>query len=149
MITVVIATAFLIAIGVVILGASTKYLVSVYMDRNSNENLYDAEGVLAEVRAGLLEYAGDSSVDAYKTIVENYETVVYDTVVDEDGTEKKVPLMARDRFARMYIDGIISRLSGETHTWDSEEVNVLPLAEGADIKSTPVSIDNLKKLFIS
>ena len=73
LVTVVIATAFLIAIGVVILSASTKYIVSVYKDRNTNENLYDTEGILAEVRAGVLEYAGNAGKAAYQQVVENYE----------------------------------------------------------------------------
>ena len=73
LVTVVIATAFLIAIGVVILTASTKYLVSVYMDRNTNDNMYSAEGILSEVRAGLLEYVGDAGLTTYKEIMEDYE----------------------------------------------------------------------------
>ena len=100
LVTVVIATAFLIAIGVVILSASTRYLVSVYMDRNSNENLYDAEGILAEVRAGILEYAGEAGAAAYKDIIENYEKVE----IDPDTGEA---LSGKDRFARLYICGII------------------------------------------
>ena len=112
LITVVIATAFLIAIGVVILGASTKYLASVYVDRNATENLYDSEGVLAEVRAGLLEYANEAGKDAYRLIVENYDTIGYDVTVDALGHEIKTPVTLRDRFATLFIAGIVDRLRG-------------------------------------
>ena len=111
LITVVIATAFLIAIGVVILGATTKYLASVYVDRNSNENMYDAEGVLAEVRTGLLEYAGDAGRDAYKIITENYDTIGFDV---DPISGAKTPVTLRDRFAELYLAGIVDRLEG-TH----------------------------------
>ncbi len=73
LVTVVIATAFLVAIGVVILAASTRYLVSVYMERNTNENMYSAEGYLAELRTGLMQYAGDAALTTYKEIMEKYE----------------------------------------------------------------------------
>ena len=104
MITVVIATAFLIAIGVVILAASTKYLASVYMDRNSNENLYDAEGVLAEVRSGLLEYAGDAGKEAYKEVVENYMVNHKNDIMDP------LSVNAKSRFAKLYMSKLGSKL---------------------------------------
>lgn len=168
MITVVIATAFLIAIGVVILGASTKYLASVYVDRNSNENLYDAEGVLAEVRAGLLEYAGDAGLDAYRVIAENYDTIGFDVTVDAFGNETKTPVTLRDRFAELYLAGIVDRLLG-THTdnewndnkWEDTTSNLrndykrvkdnLNIASDSGFTSgSPTliqfNVDNLKKL---
>ena len=148
LITVVIATAFLIAIGVVILSASTRYLVSVYMDRNSNDNLYDAEGILAEVRTGILEYAGEAGAAAYKDIVENYEKVYKD--------ELGMPLSAKDRFARRYICGIIQQLEGGTlidgitKEWDNTIVNDTSVM-GTDISEDDLhqksfSVDNIRCL---
>ena len=97
LVTVVIATAFMLAIGAIILAATTRYLVSVYMDRNSTENLYDAEGILEEVRCGILEYAGEAGEDAYKDILSNYEM-------------NKGEL--RTLFGKKYIAGIIDKLKG-------------------------------------
>ncbi|MBO6108193.1 MAG: hypothetical protein J6P16_02180 [Eubacterium sp.] len=147
LITVVIATAFMVAIGVIILAASTRYLVSVYMDRNSNDNLYDAEGVLAEVRAGVLEYAGNSGAEAYKEIVENYGTVF----TMPDGS----PISMRDRFAQLYISGIIMQLEGGsvsggiTRTWDESKVNDLTQFPSLAVSGGAVqsfSINSLRSL---
>ena len=131
LVTVVIATAFLIAVGVILLTATTRYLVSVYMDRNSNANLYDAESILAEVRSGVLEYAGEAGAAAYKEVVENYGT---------DCFEEGAPLSLKDRFAQLYICGIIQQLEGGTltagitKTWNLIELNdlTIPLAEGEE-----------------
>ncbi|MEE3468499.1 MAG: hypothetical protein VZQ83_08670 [Eubacterium sp.] len=151
LVTVVIATAFLIAIGVIILAASTRYLVSVYMDRNSNENLYDAEAILAEVRAGVLEYAGEAGAEAYKQVVENYETEYPDT--STGGV-----LSLKDRFAQLYICGIIQQLKGGnlsagiTQEWGGENFNVndltIPVPEGTPrvIKPNHFGINSLKRL---
>ncbi len=155
LVTVVIATAFLIAIGVVILSASTRYLVSVYMDRNSNENLYDAEGILAEVRAGILEYAGDAGAEAYKEIVENYEKVETETIAGDDGSTVDVAISGKDRFARRYICGIIQELEGGTLTggitkeWDNTLVNDLSVNTDipeASLIQRSFSINSLRSL---
>lgn len=155
LVTVVIATAFLIAIGVVILSASTRYLVSVYMDRNSNENLYDAEGILAEVRAGILEYAGDAGAEAYKEIVENYEKVETETIAGDDGSTVDVAISGKDRFARRYICGIIQELEGNTLTggitkdWDGAAVNDLSTTSDipeSSLKQRSFSINSLRSL---
>ena len=89
LVTVVIATAFLIAIGVIILSATTKYLVSVYMDRNSNENLYDTEGILAEVRSGIMEYAGQAGSEAYRSVLEDYQKEEKDSSEEKEEAGKE------------------------------------------------------------
>lgn len=109
LITVVIATAFMLAIGAIILAATTRYLVSVYMDRNSTENLYDAEGILEEVRCGILEYAGQSGEEAYKEILSNYEL--------NKGNLRTI-------FGKKYISGIIDRIKGSAPgTFDINDTN--------------------------
>lgn len=144
LVTVVIATAFLIAIGVVILAASSKYLVSVYMDRNSNENLYSAEGILSEVRSGLLEYASESGAAAYKEIMEDYNKVF--TKTDPNDMTKKLVLSKRDRFAQMYIEGIVDKIAPSDYVWDEANVNAASTPEDETKIAAEVSADNLYKL---
>ena len=153
LITVVIATAFLIAVGVIVLSASTKYLVSVYMDRNSNENLYDAEGVLAEVRSGLLEYAGESGAAAYRMVVEDYGNT---NTFASGGVWGSGTLSAKERFARAYICGIIQELEGGTlnagitKRWDDADIqsvnNVVTDGSVVTDRVKSFSIDNIKCL---
>ena len=143
LVTVVIATAFLIAIGVVILAASSKYLVSVYMDRNSNENLYSAEGILSEVRSGLLQYASEAGAAAYKEVMEDYNKVF--TKTDPNDSTKKLVLSKRDRFARLYIEGIIDKIAPSDYVWNDADVNLAAVTGGAVI-AHPVSIEKVAAL---
>lgn len=47
-------------------------LISVNVDHNASDNFYQTEGILEEVKTGLLEYAGDAGEEAYKDVVEHY-----------------------------------------------------------------------------
>lgn len=160
LVTVVIATAFLIAIGVVILSASTKYIVSVYKDRNTNENLYDTEGILAEVRAGVLEYAGNAGKAAYQQVVENYE-VKTEEVTDPLATPDPsggIPttthtVSLKDKFAKLYICGIIDQLEGKsvengiTHPWPNiDESTANKVGDSIEIERKQFELDNLRCL---
>ena len=129
LVSVVIATAFLIAIGVVILAASTRYLVSVYTDRNTNENMYSAEGVLAEVRTGLLEYAGDAGVVTYKEIMEDYENYK-----GRAGSE----------FGKRFVCRVAGKLQGRSqYTLKSTDIYNDVNADGT--KNTAQPSSNMKK----
>ena len=135
LVTVVIATAFLIAIGVVILAASTRYLVSVYMDRNTNENMYSAEGYLAEVRTGLLEYAGDASIVTYKDIMEDYE---------------KYKGIAGSTFGKRFVARMVAKLQHQpvtTFAWDDTKVykDAAPPANPENLR-IPLDLKEVRKL---
>ena len=99
MITVVIGVAFLLSIGLIILSVSTKYVTSVYVDRNSTDNFYQTEGVLEEVKTGLLQYASQSADEAYRYILNHYSDAT---------TENK-----KTQFSKMYIELLKKRLNNE------------------------------------
>lgn len=99
MITVVIGVAFLLSIGLIILSVSTKYVTSVYVDRNSTDNFYQTEGILEEVKTGLLQYASQSADEAYRYILNHY--------LDATTENKKT------QFSKMYIELLKKRLNNE------------------------------------
>lgn len=72
LVSVIIGVAFLAAVGLMILTVSTKYIVSVITARNSTDNFYETEGILAEVRTGLIEKASEASEKAYTEVLESY-----------------------------------------------------------------------------
>lgn len=106
LVSVIIGVMFLAAIGLTILTVASKYVVTVFVDRNSSDNFYQTEGILAEVRTGLLEYAGKSSEAAYQDILENYTA------------ESK---NMKDVFAKKYISGIAAALQGTAYNWDDAD----------------------------
>ncbi len=106
LVSVVIGTMFLLAIGLTVITVATKYVVTVIVDRNSTDNFYNAEGILAEVRVGLLEQAGTSGKSAYKDILENY-------------TSSKKNM--KDEFSKKYLAGIATYLlSTGSYTYDDK-----------------------------
>lgn len=104
-VSVVIGVLFMLAIGVTILTVATKYLTSVYVDRNSSNIFYQSEGILEEVRTGLLEKAGEASKNAYVTELENYTS------------ERK---SIKTSFTQKYFNGIIQTIGGNTYNWNDE-----------------------------
>ena len=72
MVTVIIGILFIAAIGTILLTIASRYLISVNVDHNASDNFYQTEGILEEVKTGLLEYAGDAGEEAYKDVVEHY-----------------------------------------------------------------------------
>ena len=101
LISVVIGTAFLMAIGLIVITVATKYLTTVYVDRKSTDNFYETEGTLAEVRSGLVEKASARAEDAYDEVMERYTT-------EKSGSK------IRDIFGKIYLRGIAEYLSGNT-----------------------------------
>lgn len=99
MVSVIIGVIFLAAVGLIVLTLATRYVSSVYVDRNATDNFYQTEGILEEVRSGLVQYAGDSADEAYRYILDHYL---------EQTTENK-----KNRFAKMFLTLMEKRLKGE------------------------------------
>ncbi len=109
LISVVIGTAFLMAIGLIVITVATKYLTTVYVDRKSTDNFYETEGTLAEVRSGLVEKASARAEDAYDEVMERYTT-------EKSGSK------IRDIFGKIYLRGIAEYLSGNTSLYKYDEM---------------------------
>ncbi|MCH5265667.1 MAG: hypothetical protein J1F02_07185 [Lachnospiraceae bacterium] len=117
LVSVVIGVLFLAAVGFTILMVATRYLVTVHVDSNSSDNFYQTEGILEEVRTGLLEYAGDSSEVAYNDIMVNYT---------------KATESMKETFAKEYICGIAESITGITpYNWQDSEIGKI---QPCDIK---------------
>lgn len=121
LVSVIIGVAFLATIGLMVLTVATRYVVTVIVDRNSSDNFYEAEGVLAEVRTGLLEYAGNASDTSYQEVLENYTSMTSSM---------------EETFTKKYLSGIASALQGTTYVWDddNEKLGVLQPCDIANIK---------------
>lgn len=98
MVSVVIGVTFLAAIGLIALTAATHYITAVYVDRNSTDNFYQTEGILEEVKTGLVQYASESADDAYQYIMDHY--------LEQTKENKK------DMFAKMFLTLMGRKLSG-------------------------------------
>ena len=100
MVSVIIGVVFLAAIGLIVLTMATRYVTAVYVDRNSTDNFYQTEGILEEVRTGLVQYASESADDAYQYILDHYLNQT---------AENKM-----NQFAKMYLTLMAKKLKGET-----------------------------------
>jgi hypothetical protein len=105
MVTVIIGVMFLAAVGLIALTVATHYVTAVYEDRNSTDNFYQAEGILEEVKTGIVQYASESADEAYRYIMNHYL---------EQSTENK-----KSQFAKMYLELLSRKLRG-TKTQESE-----------------------------
>lgn len=108
LVSVVIGVLFLSVIGASILTVSTRYVVSVYTARNSSNNFYETEGILTEVRTGLIEYAAEASEISYKHVLEHY------MAKDTD---------AKMKYSELYINQLVLRLTERTVFDVASEVN--------------------------
>lgn len=115
LITVIIGVLFLAAIGTILLTLASNYLIAVNVDHNSSDNFYQTEGILEEVKTGLLEYAGDSGETAYKEVVENY-------------TKTKDNM--RETFSKKYLSLLAGKLTGYSYNWDDSKIGKL---QGCDL----------------
>lgn len=97
LVSVIIGAMFLVTLGLTITTVATRYIVSVYTERNSSNNFYEAEGILTEVRTGLIGYAADASRASYEEILENYT-----------GSKN-----AKKEFSEKYINKLVMRLTGK------------------------------------
>ncbi len=95
LVSVIIGLTFLAAIGLIVIMASSQYLTAVFVDNNSKDNFYDAESILEEVRAGLVEETSEANKVVYKEIMEGY--------TDLRGDVKK-------EYAKRYIWYLANRL---------------------------------------
>lgn len=78
LVTVIIGILFIAAIGTILLTIASRYLISVNVDHNASDNFYQTEGILEEVKTGLLEYAGDAEKKLIKmwwSITQRQKTV--------------------------------------------------------------------------
>ncbi len=99
---------FLSVIGAAILTVATRYVVSVYTARNSSNNFYETEGILTEVRTGLIEYAAEASEISYKHVLEHY--------MEKDSDAKM-------RYSELYMNQLVLRLTERTFFDVASEVN--------------------------
>lgn len=107
LVTVIIGILFIAAIGTILLTVASRYLISVNVDHNASDNFYQTEGILEEVKTGLLEYAGDAGEEAYKDVVEHYTKT-------KDSMHKT--------FSEKYISLLASKLMGYSYAWDESKV---------------------------
>lgn len=107
LVTVIIGILFIAAIGTILLTIASRYFISVNVDHNASDNFYQTEGILEEVKTGLLEYAGDAGEEAYKDVVEHY-------------TKTKDSM--RKTFSEKYISLLASKLTGFSYSWDDAKV---------------------------
>lgn len=99
MVSVIIGVTFLAAVGLIALTVATHYITAVYVDRNSTDNFYQTEGILEEVKTGIVQYASESADDAYQYILDHYLNQT---------TENK-----KDQFAKMFMTLMGKKLKGE------------------------------------
>lgn len=99
-VTVIIGIVFLLAIGLIVLTVSMRYLSSVIVDRNSTEQFYQSESILEEVKTGVTQYASEAADDAYTYLMNHYS---------EKTKESKKTL-----FAKMYLTLLGKKLKGES-----------------------------------
>lgn len=121
LVSVIIGVVFLAAIGLTILTVATRYIVTVYVDRNSTDNFYQTEGILSEIRTGLLEYAGDASETAYSDIIDNY-------------IKSKAGM--KEAFTKEYLSLIAEKLKGTSYTWNDSDIGHVQ----------PCELDKIKEL---
>ena len=107
LVSVVIGVLFLSVIGAAILTVATRYVVSVYTARNSSNNFYETEGILTEVRTGLIEYAAEASEISYKHVLEHY--------MEKDSDAKM-------RYSELYMNQLVLRLTERTYMDVASEV---------------------------
>lgn len=117
LISVIIGILFLSAIGVLVLTVANQYMIAVNVDHQASDHFYQTEGILEEVKTGLLEYAGDAGETAYKEVMENY-------------TGKKGN--RRESFSQTYISQIASKLLGHSYHWEDDKIGE---KQGCDIHS--------------
>ncbi len=108
LVSVVIGVLFLSAIGVTILTVATRYVVSVYTAGHSSNNFYETEGILTEVRTGLIGYASAASRDSYEDVLQNYMA---------DGADAKM------KYSERYMNRLVEKLTGRTGFQVASEVN--------------------------
>lgn len=118
LVTVVIGVLFLAAIGIIVLTAANQFFVSVNVNHNTTNNFYQAEGILEEVKTGLLEYAGDAAEEAYRHMLENY------------AKDKNIK---RDVFSKKYLSLLATKLHSSEGTFEWKE-DKLGKAQEADIQ---------------
>lgn len=99
-VTVIIGIVFLLAIGLIVLTVSTRYLSSVIVDKNSTEQFYQSESILEEVKTGVTQYASEAADDAYTYLMDHYS--------DKTKENKKT------LFAKMYLTLLGKKLKGES-----------------------------------
>lgn len=127
LVSVIIGVVFLSAIGLTVLTVASKYLVTVLVDRNSADNFYQTEGILEEVRTGLLEYAGDASEEAYTKVLENYTA--------EKSSMKEV-------YAKKYLSELAKKINDNHTVYTEEDVKN---KAGTLIDCSSSVLDKLKK----
>lgn len=100
LVSVIIGVCFLAAIGLVVLIVATRYVSAVYVDRNSTDNFYQTEGILEEVKTGLMQYASEAADDSYLYIMDHY--------LDQTTENKKT------QFAKMYLTLLTMKMKGQS-----------------------------------
>lgn len=127
LVSVIIGVVFLAAIGLTVLTVASKYLVTVIVDRNSTDNFYQTEGILEEVRTGLLEYAGNASEAAYTKVLENYTA--------EKASMKEV-------YAKKYLSELAKRINNDQTVYTETDIKD---KAGQMIECSDKVLDKLKK----
>lgn len=108
LVSVVIGVLFLAAIGSTILTVATRYVVSVYTSKTSSSNFYETEGILTEVRTGLIEYAAEASKVSYEYVLEHY--------MEKDRNAKM-------RYSERFINQLVLKLTDKASFDVASEVN--------------------------
>lgn len=93
-------------IGATVLSLATNYAVTVIVDHYSTDNFYQTEGLIAEVRSGIEELAGDCNEKAYMNVIENYS---------------KATGSMRADYGKQYLGDIVAKLTNSVITWDGTD----------------------------
>ncbi len=100
---VLIGVMFTSILGATVLSMATNYVITVIVDNSSTDLFYEDDGIVAEIRSGLEEVAGECNEDAYMEVIENYNS-------SDSELQKK--------YGINFLRGIASKLTGSNVTWD-------------------------------
>lgn len=143
---VVIGIMFVSIVGATVLSLATNYVVTVIVDHYSTDNFYQTEGLIAEVRSGIEEIAGESNEEAYNDVMQNYNSPKdrikeYLSLTSEEEFKDCPVQTMEDLYAVEYLSGIISRLNPEgiSVVWNGKE-------ESESLKWHELKMGKIKKM---
>ena len=137
---VVIALGFIAVLGTIVTTAAVRNIWMKSVDKKSKEDFYSAEAAIEEIKAGITEITANVMADSYETVLKEYSS---------NNTAKRNKI-----FKNTFLNGIKIKLqvsvsdhvipatvlAGLLKETKKEESSV----NGAEVKSSPIFIDNIK-----
>ncbi len=87
---------------------ASRYLISVNVDHNASDNFYQTEGILEEVKTGLLGMPGMQE----KKLIKMWWSI----------TQRQTKDSMHKTFSEKYISLLASKLMGYSYAWDESKV---------------------------